>query len=143
LTLKCRAWVYGVILTSTMPAMAADVHVSVTGIRNGRGNILVAICDKANFPNGQCMYHGEAPARPGSVAIRVPGVPAGTWAAAVYHDEAGIRRLEYTLFGMPKQGIGFSRDARMRFGPPKFADAAFTVGETGITVMVPLRYPKP
>jgi uncharacterized protein (DUF2141 family) len=132
----------GVILISTMPAMAADVQLSVTGIRNSRGNILVAICDRANFPNGQCAYHGEAPARLGSVTVRVSDVPAGTWAAAVYHDEAGIRRLEYTLFGMPKQGIGFSRDARMRFGPPKFADAAFTVGETGVTVAVPLRYSK-
>jgi uncharacterized protein (DUF2141 family) len=143
LTLKRWAWVCGVILTSTMPAMAADVHVSVTGVRNSRGSILVAICDKANFPNGQCGYHSEAPARLGSVMVQVSGVPVGTWAAAVYHDEAGIRRLEYTLFGMPKQGIGFSRDARMRFGPPKFVDAAFNVGETGVTVIVPLRYPKP
>jgi uncharacterized protein (DUF2141 family) len=133
----------GVILTSTMPARAADVEVSVTGIRNDRGNILVAICDKANFPNGPCAYHAEAPARVGSVRIRVSGVPTGIWAAAVYHDEAGVRRLEYTLFGMPKQGIGFSRDARIRFGPPKFTDAAFRVGENGVTVTVPLRYPKP
>jgi uncharacterized protein (DUF2141 family) len=135
--------VWGAILISTMPAMAADVHVSVTGIRNSRGNVLVAICDKANFPNGTCAYHGEAPARFGSVMVRVFDVPSGIWAVAVYHDEAGTRRLEYTLFGMPRQGIGFSRDARMRFGPPKFADAAFTVGESNVTVTVPLRYPKP
>ncbi|PPQ35476.1 DUF2141 domain-containing protein [Rhodopila globiformis] len=133
----------GVILTSTMPAMAADIDVAVTGIRNARGNILVAICDKANFPNGACAYHGEAPARAGSVIIRVPGVPAGIWAAAVYHDETNIRRLDYTLFGMPKQGLGFSRDAKMRFGPPKFTEAAFRVGENRVTVTVPLRYPKP
>ena len=133
----------GVFLTSVMPAGAADVDVAVTGIRNDRGNIRVAICDKANFPNGACAYHGEAPARAGSVTIRIAGVPAGIWAAAVYHDEAGIRHLEYTLFGMPKQGLGFSRDARMRFGPPKFTDAAFRVGQSGVTVTVPLRYPKP
>ena len=133
----------GAVVTPVMPATAADIDVSVTGIRNDRGNILVAVCDKANFPNGPCAYHGEAPARVGSITIRISGVPIGVWAAAVYHDEAGIRRLEYTLFGMPKQGIGFSRDAQIRFGPPKFADAAFRVGEIGVTVTVPLRYPKP
>src|SRR5690348_15696177 len=133
----------GAVVIPIMPATAADVDVAVTGIRNDRGNILVAICDKANFPNGPCAYHGEAPARVGSFTIRISSVSIGVWAAAVYHDEAGIRRLEYTLFGMPKQGIGFSRDARIRFGPPKFADAAFRVGETGVTVTVPLRYLKP
>jgi uncharacterized protein (DUF2141 family) len=131
-----------VMLTSVMPVMAAEVDVSVTSIRNNRGSIRVAICDKVNFPGGACAYHGEVPARLGSVIVRVSGVPTGTWAASVYHDEDGIRRLEYTLFGMPKQGIGFSRDAKMRFGPPNFKDAAFTVGKTGVTVTMPLHYPK-
>jgi uncharacterized protein (DUF2141 family) len=122
--------------------MAADINVSVTGVRNDHGNIIVAICNKDSFPGGACQYHGEAPARAREVVVRVTGVPSGVWAAAVYHDEAGTRRLEYTLFGTPKQGVGFSRDAKMRFGPPQFADAAFTVGDAGVIVTVPLHYPR-
>jgi uncharacterized protein (DUF2141 family) len=47
--------------------------------------------------------------------------------------------LQYGLFGAPRQGFGFSRDAKMRFGPPGFADAAFTLGDV---VTVPLHYPR-
>jgi uncharacterized protein (DUF2141 family) len=121
------------------PARAADVHVTVTGIRSNQGRIVVAICDKVNFPKGACPYHGQAPARIGEVTVRVTGVPPGIWAAAVYHDEVGDQPLQYGLFGAPRQGFGFSRDAKMRFGPPGFADAAFTTGDI---VTVPLHYPK-
>jgi uncharacterized protein (DUF2141 family) len=121
------------------PAVAADLDVTVTGIRNNHGRIVVAICDNANFPKGACPYHGQALARIGEVTVRVARVPPGTWAAAVYHDEVGNQPLQYGLLGAPKQGFGFSRDAKMRFGPPRFADAAFTPGET---VTVPLHYPR-
>jgi uncharacterized protein (DUF2141 family) len=105
-----------------------------------KGRVVVAICDKTNFPKGRCAYHGQTPAKAGEVIVRVAGVPPGTWAAAVYHDEIGDRPLEFTLFGFPKQAVGFSRDAKMNYGPPKFADAAFTLLETQTIVTACLRY---
>ena len=125
------------------PVLAADLQVAVTGVRSNRGSIAVAICDKADFPNGQCPYHGRAPAKTGSVSLSLTGVPAGTWAAAVYHDEAGSGRLHFGLLGIPKQGVGFSNDAKMHFGPPSFADAAFTLPASGGAIAVPLHYPSP
>jgi uncharacterized protein (DUF2141 family) len=127
------------VLAIAAPAQAADVQVTVTGIRSNQGRIVVAICDKANFPKGACPYHGQAPARVGQVVVRVTGVPPGTWAVAAYHDEVGDQPVQYSLFGAPKQGFGFSRDARMRFGPPNFADAAFSAGDD---VTVTLHYPR-
>jgi len=124
------------------PSLAADLDVSVTGVRSDRGIIAVAICDKADFPAGTCPYHGTAAAAPGAVVVHLHGVPSGSWAAAVYHDEAGIGRLEFSLLGIPKQGFGFSRDAKMHFGPPSFADAAFALEARG-TITVPLHYPPP
>jgi uncharacterized protein (DUF2141 family) len=98
----------------------------------------LAICDNANFPKGACPYHGQAPARIGEVTVRVSRVPRGTRTAAVYHDEVGNQPLQYGLLGAPVQGFRFSRDAKMRFGPPRFADAAFTQGDI---VTIPLHYP--
>ena len=125
----------------TSPVMAADLNVLVSGIRSNRGSIAVAICDKANFPTGQCPYHGKAPAKVGRVTVHLTGLPAGTWAVAVYHDEAGIGRLQFSLLGNPKQGFGFSNDAKMHFGPPRFADAAFALGNAGGAISIPLHYP--
>jgi uncharacterized protein (DUF2141 family) len=76
----------------------------------------------------------------GAVSVRIAGVPPGTWAAAVYHDEIGDRPLEFSLFGFPKQAVGFSHDAKMNFGPPKFADAAFALQDAGLVVTAPLHY---
>jgi uncharacterized protein (DUF2141 family) len=132
-------WILGCAALGITPALAANIDVTVTGIRTNQGRIVVAICDKANFPKGACPYHGQAPARVGAVTVRVPGVRPGTWAAIAYHDEIGDQPIKYGLLGAPKQGFGFSRDATMQFGPPRFTDAAFRPGDT---VTVPLHYPK-
>lgn len=126
-----------------IPAMAAQLDVRVTNIRNGRGIIAVAVCDKPNFPTGVCPYRQTAQAAEGAVTVRFPDVPTGTWAVAAYHDEARVGRLEFSFLGIPKQGFGFSRDAKMHYGPPSFADAAFTLGDRPSAVTVPLHYPPP
>lgn len=125
------------------PALAAELTVSVTGVRSDKGNVAVAICDRATFPAGACPYHAETKAKRGEVTVQVAGVPPGTWAVAVLHDEANTRKLEFSLLGIPKQGFGFSRDAPMRFGPPSFADAAVKLDDAGGLVTVPLHYPPP
>jgi uncharacterized protein (DUF2141 family) len=129
----------GCVALGVTPALSAELDVTVGGIRSNQGRIVVAICNEANFPKGACPFHGQAPARIGEVTVRVLGVPPGTWAAVVYHDEIGDQPIKYGLLGAPKQGFGFSRDAKMRFGPPRFADAAFTPGES---VTVTLYYPR-
>ena len=101
----------------------------------------MAICDKADFPTGACPYRGRVAAKSGSVSLRLSGLPAGTWAAAVYHDEAAIGHLQFNLLGIPKQGVGFSNDATMHFGPPSFAAAAFALPEAGGSITVQLHYP--
>jgi len=117
------------------------LDVKVTGIRNNSGTIRVAVCDQPNFPNGQCPYRTLAPAQAGEVTVTLPNIPSGIWAVAAYHDEANRNRLDLNWLGFPKQGIGFSRDARINFGPPKFPDAAFTLNASGGVVTVPLHYP--
>jgi uncharacterized protein (DUF2141 family) len=42
----------------------------------------------------------------------------------MYHDENGNGQLDKNMMGIPRERVGFSRDARGRMGPPSFADAA-------------------
>jgi uncharacterized protein (DUF2141 family) len=121
-------------------AIAASLDVEVTGVRSGLGNIRVAICDQPNFPSGLCPFRAEAPAHVDKVTVRLQEVRPGTYAASVFHDEAGTGKLEFTLLGTPKQGFGFSNDAKLRFGPPVFADAAFSLTEAGGKITLALRY---
>ncbi len=110
-------------------ARAATVQITVQGIRNDRGAVLVALCTRAEFLRPHCTYQGRTPAHPGSVTITLPAIPPGTYAAQAFHDENANGRLDRTLLGLPAEPMGFSNDAPMRFGPPAYKTAAFPVTE--------------
>ncbi len=116
-------------------AQAATVHVMVRNVHNDHGHVLVAVCARADFLRPHCPWQGSAPARLGEVRVDVAGVPPGVYAAEAFHDENDNGRLDRSFFGLPEEGMGFSRDAPMRFGPPDFGEAAFTVaGEAAATI---------
>lgn len=126
----------GAALLGALNASAATVEVRVSGVHS-KGNVKVAVCDKEHFLK-QCAYSASAPAREGETTVTVKDVPAGTWAVLAYQDENGNDELDRNFIGMPKEPYGFSRDARGKFGPPAFEDAAITVGETQATATVRL-----
>ena len=121
-------------------AQATTVLVTVTGVRNDRGKVLVALCTQATFLRPHCPWRGHSPAMPGTVLVRIDGVPPGTYAAQAFHDENGNGKLDRTMLGLPKEAMGFSNNAPMRLGPPKFDVAAFTVGPNGAAITFALRY---
>jgi uncharacterized protein (DUF2141 family) len=121
-----------------MPAVAATVEVHVTGVAAGKGKVNVAVCDQARFLK-QCVYSGSAPAREGDNTIAVRGVPAGSWAVLAYQDENENDELDRNLIGIPRENYGFSRDARGKFGPPSFEDAAIAVREDGAATVAAVK----
>lgn len=105
-------------------AQAADVEVSVKNLRSEEGTVRVAICTEDTFTKPACTLRGNAPASEGAVVVK--DVPAGRYAVQAYHDENDDRKINRFFFKL-KEGIGFSNDAKMRRGPPKFADAAIQI----------------
>jgi uncharacterized protein (DUF2141 family) len=68
-------------------------------------------------------------------------VEPGEFAISVLHDEDRNHLLKTGVFGIPREGIGFSRDARGRMGPPKFRDAKLSLSEgDSVTVRIRLVY---
>ncbi|SHJ01676.1 DUF2141 domain-containing protein [Wenxinia saemankumensis] len=123
------------------PALAAaqTVSVEVSGLRSGAGIVYAALCTEAEFTQPSCAWTGSAPAAAGPVTVTIEGAPPGTYAVQVIHDENGNGTLDRSGF-LPDEGMGFSRDAPMRMGPPRFADAAFELGPGGARVPLTLRY---
>lgn len=122
---------------ASVSALAATVEVRVAGV-TAQGKVNVAVCDKARFLK-QCVHSGSVPAQAGETTVVVKDVPPGTWAVLAYQDENGNNELDRNLIGIPKEAYGFSRDARGKFGPPKFEDAAIEVGDAPTTATVRLR----
>jgi uncharacterized protein (DUF2141 family) len=130
----------GVLLASlglASSAAAADLTVQVSGLRNGNGTVYVAVCTEDEFLQPACTYFGSGPAAGG--AVTVTGVPPGTYAVQVIHDENDNQQLDRPGL-LPTEGMGFSRDAPMRFGPPQWEDARFDLTEAGATVPLTMRY---
>ncbi len=130
------------ILAALLAAATAGgvLQVEVTNVRNAAGRVHVDLCDERTFLEDGCPYAGDAPARMGTTTVTVRGVPPGRYAVQAYHDENANGRVDRAIFGIPKEGIGFSRDARIRFGPPKWADAVFVFNGGAERTALRLRY---
>lgn len=66
------------------------------------------------------------------------GVLAGTYAIAVLHDLNESNSLDKNRLGIPKEPLGFSNGARIRFRAPKFDEAKFEFDGTSKTIDVPV-----
>lgn len=140
LALPCLLASFGTPSPGTAAENQASVLVEVRQVRDARGHVLVALCTQPTFLTASCPYYAAAPAAAGTVAVRIDGVPPGSYSAEALHDDNDSKKLERTFFGLPSKGMGFSRDAPMRFGPPRFGDAAFKVANAATAVVVTLHY---
>ncbi len=128
------------LLLAPAAAFASTVEVSVSGVRDAKGEVLVALCSRAEFLRPHCAWRGRVAASIGTVTISIAGVPPGTYAAQAFHDENGNGRLDRNILGLPKEAMGFSNNAPMRMGPPRFDTASFEVGGDVARIAFGLHY---
>lgn len=107
----------------------AQLQVTLDHVRSTRG--LLQLCltrDIAAFPD--CSADPTAVKVSVAAGVRTVILTApqpGRYALAVLHDANANGRADTTL-GIPREGFGFSRNPAIRFGPPRFADAAVEIG---------------
>ena len=65
-------------------------------------------------------------------------IPAGTYSIAVYHDLNMNKILDKNLFGVPKEGYGFSNNVFGIVGPPDYLDASFLL-DKDMTIYIKLK----
>lgn len=125
------------LLTAAAPPPTPSVEVSVSGLRNTKGQLLV--CLTANpkaFPDCSkdkaSVRMAVKAANAGHFKVAAP--TDGTYAIAVVHDENSNNKMDMALF-LPKEGFGFSRNPTIGMGAPKFKSASFAVtGDTRQTI---------
>lgn len=122
------------------PPPGGTLTVRVTNVRNAKGDVHIDICPKAQFLKEDCPYAASSPAQVGVTMVTVHNVPPGTYAVQAFHDENLNHKVDRALFGIPKEGVGFSNDAPIHFSPPKWKDARFTVDGQDQTITLKMRY---
>ncbi len=121
-------------------ASAADVQVTVTHVRNAKGHVLVALCARADFLKPHCPWQANTQAAAGTVRLTIHAVPPGRYAIEAFHDENDNQKIDRGFFGIPTEGMGFSNDAPMHFGPPDFDTAAIDVRHADVSAAMSMRY---
>ena len=126
---------------AAMQANAADLIVTVDGVRNGEGDIRFALYDQPEeFPTGKKLRGQEENAKTGEVTTIFKDLAPGTYGVAVHHDENSDDEMNFRLFVFPLEGYGFSNNARVVFAPPIFDIAAFTLGARSMAISLTLVY---
>ena len=67
-------------------------------------------------------------------------VPFGIYAVSVWHDQNDNQKMEKSLIGIPKEGLGVSNDAKGKMGPPKFKDAKFEIKQEKTDISITVKY---
>lgn len=120
----------------------SSIVVQIDGLRSNRGQVMA--CMTANpktFPDCQKDPHARhltVPAANGET-VQFKDVPQGRYAIALFHDENGNGRMDKMMM-LPREGFGFSRDAPLQFGPPRFGAASFQVGPAQLKTAIKVRY---
>lgn len=134
------AWL-AALLAWGLPAQAADLAVSVEGVRDTAGQVKVMLFDREEGfrKEDKARQVLALPAAAGKVSTRFTALPAGRYALIAYHDENGDGRLNLRFGMFPKEGYGLSNNPKVS-RPPRFMDAAFELTEAGGAVSIRLGY---
>ncbi|WP_066559407.1 DUF2141 domain-containing protein [Croceicoccus bisphenolivorans] len=128
-------------LLGATPRHGVDITVTVSHMRSVDG--LVSAClaaGKSEFPDcddGGAMNLTLPAGQAREFSFR--NVAPGRYAIALLHDENGNGKIDKALM-IPKEGFGFSRDAKIMMGPPPFSAAAFEVADEDQSQPIKMRY---
>ncbi len=123
-------------------AVKGSHHVTVTinNIKSEDGYIMAALFNSEDTFLGDGVVRAERVAVDDDhVSFSYDNLPEGEYAITVFHDEDSDSELDTGMFGIPSEPYGFSNDAPVRFGPPKWKDAKFTVAANGATQTITLK----
>jgi uncharacterized protein (DUF2141 family) len=137
-----RGWMMAGLLAMAPSVLAGELKLELHG-NSLAGNLVRVAIYSANapqqFPSDIEYYRGVvSEASADHLTVTIADLPPGKYAVAAYVDNNRNGRQDKNFLGVPKESYGFSNDARGRFGPPNFAEAAFDIGENSVTKSIHL-----
>jgi uncharacterized protein (DUF2141 family) len=113
-----------VLMTSNI--WAGEISVQVTALHSAKGDVYIGLYRSAkHFLNTHRTYKSVKLRSKKRLSYRFRGVPAGSYAIAVYHDANSNGELDTNFLGIPNEQTGTSQNAVGRFETPTFDKAKF------------------
>jgi uncharacterized protein (DUF2141 family) len=129
---------------ASIPAAADDsyrITVRVVGALADQGQIIGSLFDSPETYMQDSVTELAAPVGPEGEVVLDFGVHApGYFAVAVVYDVNSNGELDTGFMRIPKEKIGFSNNARHRFGPAKWKAARFELVDSDIELLIQLEH---
>lgn len=113
-----------------LDAQTDSLTVNITGIKQIDGSTLkIAVYNSKDtyFDQDKMFRSVEIPADSIMVRYTFTGLPKGTYAITIYHDEDGNGKMNRKWYGPPLEGYAFSNNYHSAVKPASFKDAAFVL----------------
>ena len=107
--------------------------VEIRQLRNNNGKLLLELNnDKQDIIKG----FSEAIADH-KIILVIRDLKPGKYAFKYFHDENSDEKINTNFMGIPKEGYGFSNNAKGTFGPPSFDKMVFDLSKSDTMLCTP------
>lgn len=107
--------------------------IEVSPLRNNTGEVLLELSNEKGERTGGFVSSIVEK----KCIVIVENLNSGKYAFRYFHDENKNKKLDTNLIGMPKEGFGFSNNAKGKFGPPSFKQMIFKVDKDSMIICKP------
>ena len=138
--MRYTALLVGLLWLTGMANAQNNLEVKIDNIKNDNGDILIGLYDDGhNFPRKTTDGKIVKASKDG-VTVSFQDLKAGPYAISVLHDENSNKDMDQSKIGIPKEGFGFSNNAKSSFGPPSFDKAKIFLHSKDTLISIDLRY---
>ncbi|WP_299107005.1 DUF2141 domain-containing protein [uncultured Tenacibaculum sp.] len=128
--------VIGGILTSVAQE-TFTITAKFSGMESDKGDLYVALYNKEGEFLKKTFKGSIVKVNNKTAEAVFENIPKGEYAISCFHDENDNKKMDTRIFGIPKEPIGMSNDAKGFMGPPKYKDAKFLVDkDTEVSINV-------
>jgi uncharacterized protein (DUF2141 family) len=121
-----------------------SINVKIQNISNNTGVIACAIFEsEKGFPGKFLKFASKTMITQitgKDASFEFSDIKPGKYAIAVIHDENCNGKLDTNMFGIPKEGYGFSSGAEVAMSAPSFSDAVFSYDRGHLQMSISLNY---
>lgn len=113
------------------------LSLDVSNVEDFNGKLMIALFKgEDGWKTNKAADAKAVPAASETVSVEFHDISPGEYGIKIYHDVNSDGKLNLGNFGIPSEPYGFSNDAPVRFGPPSWKKAHFTIanGENTHTV---------
>ncbi|NDP21103.1 MAG: DUF2141 domain-containing protein [Paludibacter sp.] len=99
------------------------ITIEIGQLQNNKGEVLFLLMDI----NKNIVQELSGNIKGNKCNIYIENIKTGKYAFKYFHDENKNKKLDTNWISIPKEGYGFSNNAKGKFGPPEFDKMVFEI----------------